>query len=435
MNFQNTRWEISRRRREDTDLLHYTVYMPEMPATGVPALDLVFRIRITDRDGRSRLGWDWYRDYTATIQRRGKRQLDYEAWSEVSEQDTAAMRQVSGDAAALWAERGLAFDYETYTRHDLLESTQDKIRELTGGKDSTYDKATAIERWLIGSDFEYTLELPPLPKSHPIDAFMTEVRAGHCERFATAMALSMRSLGVPSRVVSGYLGAELNESDDSYIVRKSMAHLWVEVWIPDFGWVRFDPSPSGDAIRLSPFQRMTLMFSRQRLKAQMLWYREVVGFSGAFQLERLKEFTLGVVRGFSIPGETSVGEALDADSRIELPFGVILTAGAAVLFILLVRRARRAKKKPKWKLTEDQRRSVGLYHTLKQRLRRCGLPSTGDTAGALLDALDASGRAPLGIVRPMIEVYNEVRFGHRPLTRERYAELVQQIKHLQPATE
>jgi transglutaminase-like putative cysteine protease len=75
-----------------------------------------------------------------------------------------------------------------------------------------------------------------------MNAFFTEVRRGHCELFASAMALAVRSLGIPARVVTGYLGGEWDPQNHSYLVREGMAHLWVEVLFPQYGWVPFDPS-------------------------------------------------------------------------------------------------------------------------------------------------------------------------------------------------
>ncbi len=108
------------------------------------------------------------------------------------------------------------------------------------------DPGAAVARllaWFRARPFVYTLAPPPLG-GDPLDAFLFETRRGFCEHFATAFALVMRLAGVPTRVVTGYLGGELNPLGDYLIVRQSDAHAWVEVWLNDRGWVRVDPTAS-----------------------------------------------------------------------------------------------------------------------------------------------------------------------------------------------
>ncbi len=76
-----------------------------------------------------------------------------------------------------------------------------------------------------------------------LENFLSEDRYGHCELFATAAALDLRSLGIPARIVTGYRGGEYNAVAEAVIVRQYQAHAWVEYFIPDSGWHRFDPTP------------------------------------------------------------------------------------------------------------------------------------------------------------------------------------------------
>jgi hypothetical protein len=77
---------------------------------------------------------------------------------------------------------------------------------------------------------------------HSIDRFWVDRKAGFCEHFATAYVVVMRAMGVPSRVVTGFQGAELNPVDGLYVVRNSDAHAWAEFWHPAQGWIRVDPT-------------------------------------------------------------------------------------------------------------------------------------------------------------------------------------------------
>ncbi len=89
--------------------------------------------------------------------------------------------------------------------------------------------------------FTYTLR-PPLLGSHPTAEFLFETRRGYCEHFASAFTVLMRAAGIPARVVTGYLGGELNPLDNYFIVRQLNAHAWSEVWLDGRGWVRVDPT-------------------------------------------------------------------------------------------------------------------------------------------------------------------------------------------------
>lgn len=90
-------------------------------------------------------------------------------------------------------------------------------------------------------EFYYTLEPPPLG-SNPVDRFLFDTRRGFCEHYASAFAVMMRAAGIPSRIVLGYQGGEMNPMGQYLIVRQSDAHAWTEVWLPDRGWYRVDPT-------------------------------------------------------------------------------------------------------------------------------------------------------------------------------------------------
>ena len=94
-----------------------------------------------------------------------------------------------------------------------------------------YDKAIAIENFLR-SRFTYTLELSGKPGDDPLAHFLFETHAGHCEYFASAMTIMLRTLGIPAREVNGFLPGEFNDLAGDYIVRASDAHSWVEAYFP-----------------------------------------------------------------------------------------------------------------------------------------------------------------------------------------------------------
>ncbi len=90
-------------------------------------------------------------------------------------------------------------------------------------------------------EFFYTLEPPALGRD-PVDSFLFETRRGFCEHYASAFAVMMRAVKIPSRVVLGYQGGEMNPMGDYMIVRQADAHAWTEVWLAGRGWYRVDPT-------------------------------------------------------------------------------------------------------------------------------------------------------------------------------------------------
>ena len=103
--------------------------------------------------------------------------------------------------------------------------------------------AVIVDRALgwIRAEFGYTLTTP-LPGRHAVDEFLFDYREGFCEHFSSAFVVLMRAAGIPARVVTGYAGGYRNPFGDYWIVRRSDAHAWAEVWLPDRGWVRVDPT-------------------------------------------------------------------------------------------------------------------------------------------------------------------------------------------------
>lgn len=93
----------------------------------------------------------------------------------------------------------------------------------------------------IRADFVYTLDAPPLGR-HSVDEFLFRSRAGFCEHFSSSFVVLMRGAGVPARVVTGYVGGYRNPVGGYWLVRRSDAHAWAEVWLEGRGWVRVDPT-------------------------------------------------------------------------------------------------------------------------------------------------------------------------------------------------
>lgn len=111
------------------------------------------------------------------------------------------------------------------------------------GQGAPLERAQRLERHLQTS-YRYTTDFVGRSGQMPLERFLFDRREGHCEFFATAMVVMLRSQGIPARLVTGFLGGEPNALEGYYVVRQSNAHAWVEAWIPGVGWRLFDPTPA-----------------------------------------------------------------------------------------------------------------------------------------------------------------------------------------------
>ena len=139
-----------------------------------------------------------------------------------------------------------------------------------------YDAAKAIE-WQLQRDYGYSLQMKATGPD-PLSDFLFNVKNGHCEYFATAMAVLLRTHGIATRVVNGFLPGEYNETAGAYTVRQSDAHSWVEVYFPQTqSWVTFDPTPS--AGRVEPVRTgITAQLQKYAEAMELLWFQYVVGY-------------------------------------------------------------------------------------------------------------------------------------------------------------
>ncbi len=132
-------------------------------------------------------------------------------------------------------------DYYTRLPENTNSQTIDFARDMRDAADSPEDFINDVLRMFNTQEFYYTLEPPPLG-SNPVDRFLFDTRRGFCEHYASAFAVMMRAANIPSRIVLGYQGGEVNTMGDYLTVRQADAHAWTEVWLPRRGWYRIDPT-------------------------------------------------------------------------------------------------------------------------------------------------------------------------------------------------
>jgi protein-glutamine gamma-glutamyltransferase len=159
--------------------------------------------------------------------------------------------------------------------------------QVTALEESNYKRAKALERYLQ-TNFGYTLELPGMREADPLARFLFVRKKGHCEYFASSMTIMLRTLGIPARVVNGFRGGEYNDVTNSYIIREKDAHSWVEAYFPEYGWVTFDPTPSG------PVDEPATGWSRLALymdAARQMWREWVVNYDFSHQVKLRTELS------------------------------------------------------------------------------------------------------------------------------------------------
>lgn len=153
-----------------------------------------------------------------------------------------SLNQAKPSAATLEADSVIAGGDLTGTG-SLAASVRATALQVTSGATGAFDKALALEQWFTDSTngFVYSLDVPAGNSGDALVDFLSN-KQGYCEQYASAMAIMLRSLNIPTRVVVGFTQG-IRQSDGSYLITSHDAHAWVEVKFQDNGWVRFDPTP------------------------------------------------------------------------------------------------------------------------------------------------------------------------------------------------
>ncbi len=271
--------------------------------------------------------------------------------------------------------------------------------------------AEAILDYFRAQDFIYTLR-PPQAGSHPVDDFLFESRQGYCEHYASAFAFLMRAAGIPARVVGGYLGGEVNPYGNYLIVRQLHAHAWAEVWCPEKGWFRVDPTlavapgraDGGLEGALSPeeFSGLTQrylrpfssFFSQVRFGLDALSMQWEAWFSG-YSYEQQREILDRIGIGYTRRG------------------GAVKLLGAGVVLVFLLFAGYLVfQLRPKAKKADTVKR---FYLVFLEKLARAGIPRRFGT-GPLDFAKEAARRRP-DLEDPIQEIthlYVELRYSADP---------------------
>jgi transglutaminase-like putative cysteine protease len=304
--------------------------------------------------------------------------------------------------------------------------------DMAGGAATPEDRARALERRLR-RDYGYTLELLPAPVADPLATFLFARKKGHCEYFASAMAVMLRTLGVPSRVVTGFLGGVYNPMTGWQVVRASDAHSWVEAWLPRRGWVTFDPTPP------DPSPASAGWFSRAGLvldAADQFWQDWVVGYDFERQVtlaarmqESSRQLRFAWLGDAAARIETSVRVSRALVVQILILFAL---AALAMLYGPSLWRKLRAELRVRRAQRGEAQASDAtlLYERMLRVLEHRGLQKPPWlTPAEFARVLPASELAIL--VEDLTGAYNEFRFGGRRDAAPRMVRLLRRIEALE----
>jgi len=314
----------------------------------------------------------------------------------------------------------------------------DFARQITAGTGSPYQGALKMESYLR-DNFTYSLDLTQNSGADPLAQFLFKSKAGHCEYFASAMAVMLRTLGIPSREVNGFLPGEYNEIAGDYIVRASDAHSWVEAYFPGSGWLTFDPTPPSNERESGFLSRMALWIDW----LQLTWNEWVINydFSRQYTLAR----NVGQIStNWRLEGRKRLRRAQDGlmgglarwqatHPMLRFVFPMLLVTS---LFLLRAEWLRRSLEWLSVRLTGGSETGHGpnpqmasrLYAELLRLLeargfRRCDGQTPLEFAASLF-AQPALGN----VVSEFTDLYAQARFGGVPCDAFRLRALLEQVR-------
>jgi transglutaminase-like putative cysteine protease len=335
--------------------------------------------------------------------------------------------QVAGDVAGPTR--------EVYLRLPRLD---ERIAALAAtvsrGAPSKLEQARAVEAYLR-RNFAYTLNQPAMPSADPLATFLFERRKGHCEYFASALAVMLRTLDIPTRVATGFAGGIYNPISGRQLIRACDAHSWVEAWFPERGWIALDATPpavsgSGDSV----LGRFSLWLDA----ASVFWQDWVLDYNLSQQLTLAARVEESSQRfRFATPDLLSASWwngrrqwAIQFARRYGAP--ALLVALAVAGFIWLgpwLTRTVRTRGRIRSMQQGDVRAGDAtlLYRRLLQLLHRRGIEKP-----AWLTPFEFAGLLREPELAPLVadatRAYNELRFGHQPAAAQRMIAVLDQLE-------
>ena len=352
----------------------------------------------------------------------------YDAVSNVATPTAAELRA---------AGRNYPDDITDYLRLPQLDPRVQRLAsQITRSGKTEYDRASTIENYLR-TNFGYSLQLSQITPTDPIANFLFERKQGHCEYFASSMAVMLRTIGIPSRVVNGFRSDEFNDVTGSYIVRAKDAHSWVEAYFPGYGWQTFDPTPAGNVGPPQGWGRLELYMDAMA----SFWRDWVISYDSSNQYE-LSHGAITSSRGLweeaRLWARSHYRSLLEwaerSQRRVEhSPRSGALIGAVAAIALLLLANLRRITKwlQEAWLGAHPEKspqQAASLWYARMARvLARHGMKKDrGETAQEFVRKIDHQRlRTP---VEQFTSVYESARFGNSAEDAERLEELLEEVE-------
>ena len=297
-------------------------------------------------------------------------------------------------------------------------------REVTRDSSTPYAKASAVERHLR-RNYQYSLDVGTVATDSPLEEFLFKRKTGYCEHYATAMVVMLRTLGIPARLVTGFLSGQWNDFGRYYTVRQQDSHAWVEVFFPRSGWITFDPTPptidlSGGSIVAG----LAKVVDSLRLR----WDRYVVQYSFHDQVlvvqgvrERGDAIRAQVIAVAARLARWAAGMKVAVADLVQGHIGIflVLMAGALGLLAVLSRGlkitwARRRLSSRSGK--QPQLVATRLYRQMLRVLEGRGFPKPpGATPLEFARMVAGDWTEAAVIIQALTELYCRIRFGQTSL--------------------
>ncbi len=316
-------------------------------------------------------------------------------------------------------------------------------KQITEKIGNRYDKAKAVEEHLR-NNFGYTLQ-QKAGGEEPLADFLFNVREGHCEYFATAMAVMLRTQGIATRVVNGFHGGEYNDTADVLVVRQRNAHAWVEVYFPgEDAWITFDPTPASGESGVAATGFVGTM-NKYFEALETFWIENFVAFDNQEQRSLASSVRTGflnyqqAIAGYLGRTQDATAEWLAeirGDKGLEarrnaILYGIGYLAATIVGLLLLVWSYRKIVRLKVWERLRErlfrrrQASIVEFYERMQKRLAEKGI--VREPHQTPLEFAFATGM-PSAI--SLTERYNRVRFGEQHLSRTEAHEIDDWLQEL-----
>lgn len=326
-----------------------------------------------------------------------------------------------------------AYSIESANYLQLPGRYDGRIAELAaavaGPGRNRYDKALAIESYLRNS-FGYTLELRS-GGSEPVADFLFNVKQGHCEYFASAMAVMLRTQGIATRIVNGFHAGEYNDAAGIYVVRQRHAHAWVEVYFPKENvWVPFDPTPAAEDA--DPASGIFSQAGKYLEALDALWIQYFVAFDNQGQRSLARTFRTGFIdyqaktsaylsRGQAVASEwwkDLRGENGSVASLAASGYAAGMAAAASAIILLLFWLYRRGTHLRLWQrmLTRFRNEANVSIVDFYERMLRI-LAEKGIVRESYQTPLEFAWTLGSSEAVNITEKYNQVRFGERNINQ------------------